>query len=71
MKPGQLRPWITRTVCKVHEVGEVNGRPFIAMECISGETLKHELRANRSGFATQCALPLKWLRPSTVPTRAA
>ena len=27
-------------VCKVHEVGEVNGRPFIAMECISGETLK-------------------------------
>jgi len=36
-------------ICVVHEVGEVDGRPFIAMEYVEGETLQRTIRAGVLG----------------------
>ena len=34
-------------ICKVYEVGEADGRPYIAMEAITGETLRSRLTRGR------------------------
>jgi eukaryotic-like serine/threonine-protein kinase len=36
-------------ICVIHEVGETEGRPFIAMEYVEGETLQRKIRAGGLG----------------------
>ncbi len=43
-------------ICTVHDIGEYEGQPYLVMEHLEGETLKHRL--TRGSLATQEALRL-------------
>lgn len=40
-------------LCRIHEVGEIDGRPFLAMAYIDGETLAQKLRSGQSMTADE------------------
>ncbi|MEE8468526.1 MAG: serine/threonine-protein kinase, partial [Planctomycetota bacterium] len=44
-------------ICTVHETGEVEGTPFIAMGYVEGETLAERIAAAREAGAGQVAVP--------------
>ncbi len=54
-------------VCQVHEVGEVEGRPYIAMQFIDGRSLG-ELRRRAAPWRTRSGSCATWPGPSTPPT---
>ena len=43
-------------ICTIHDIGEEDGRAFIAMECLEGETLKHAI--SRRSFDLETLLEL-------------
>src|ERR1700691_2544631 len=43
-------------ICTVYDVGEVDGKPFIAMELLEGQTLKHRI----AGKPTAAAQVIEW-----------
>jgi serine/threonine protein kinase len=46
-------------ICTIYEIGEQDGIPFIAMECLNGMTLRHFIAKNRIDLQVLCALAIE------------
>src|SRR5271169_1251826 len=46
-------------ICTIHEIGDHNGQPFIAMEFLDGETLKHRIYAKSFPFDEMLELAIQ------------
>src|SRR5678816_2736504 len=43
-------------ICTVHDVGDADGVPFIAMELVDGESLQHTIRRGRFSAERACRI---------------
>ncbi len=55
----------------VHDIGEIDGRPFIVTELVAGETLRQKMEAGRSPFVRRSISARRWRARSRPLTGAA
>src|SRR6267154_466712 len=54
-------------ICTIHDVGEFEGRPFIAMELLEGQTLKHRISGKPIAVSEILDLGLAKLSGALIP----
>ncbi len=46
-------------ICTIHEIGEFEGKPFLVMQCLEGETLKHRISGKPLPLAQLLSLTIE------------